>query len=320
MDSSPPAIKQFSRPGRPLLPGLSGRFGRQAKRRSISRACLPQLHTKSNAWRGKGPSPLDARWRPTACIDLLHPCGHFTQDDLILSPWSPKEPGFRKTAGKQHAKQIAALVQTDGKTKTRIARAYAGEFPKLEKFSAVIVTGSAANVDESRWQNNMEPYLKKAAERGMPVLGICFGGQKLAAINGAPVGPNPRGVELGVVEVQLTDAGRNDPLFKGLPERIKVHESHSQHVAARPEGATLLASNTQTEVQAYVIGEDTYGVQFHPEATERSTRGWIGQERDAVGRERAAAAMQSNQDSPNARTIIHNFVEIVEAKSTGKRK
>lgn len=67
---------------------------------------------------------------------------------------------------------------------------------------------------------------------GVPVLGICYGMQWLAHALGGKVAPAARR-EYGPAQLDVT---KSSPLFEGLPNRLKVWESHGDHVLAPPEG------------------------------------------------------------------------------------
>jgi GMP synthase (glutamine-hydrolysing) len=99
----------------------------------------------------------------------------------------------------------------------------------------------------------------------MAVLGICFGHQLLAQALGGEVQYNPRGVEVGTIELRLHAAAAADPLFAGLPQTLAAHVSHQQTVVRLPPGARLIASSEMDRHQAVAFGERAWGVQFHPE-------------------------------------------------------
>jgi GMP synthase-like glutamine amidotransferase len=104
--------------------------------------------------------------------------------------------------------------------------------------------------------------LRRAVEHGIPVLGLCYGGQVLAAVLGAEVGPAPV-PELGWRAIETDD-----------PELIPAGpwlEWHFQRFCT-PPGATELA-RTADAPQAFRHGRHL-GVQFHPEATVEIVAGW----------------------------------------------
>lgn len=140
--------------------------------------------------------------------------------------------------------------------------------PPTDGFDGVIVTGSAKSVCRpDPWMTPLMGWLRRAGDCGLPLLGVCFGCQILASARGGSVRLNPQGWEIGAVEVELTDAARNDPLFEGAVSPLPVLATHEDRVERLPPGAVLLAGNANTPVQAFRIGERMWGVQFHPEAS-----------------------------------------------------
>ena len=106
-------------------------------------------------------------------------------------------------------------------------------------------------------------------DSGLPLLGICYGMQTLAAqLGGATEAADQR--EFGHAEVEITTP---DALFKDLSDhggapRIDVWMSHGDHVAKAPPGFNITAVTDRIPVAA-MSNEDKrwYGVQFHPEVT-----------------------------------------------------
>ena len=80
--------------------------------------------------------------------------------------------------------------------------------------------------------------------------------------------------EVGVATVTLTEAGRIDPFFRGIPERIHCLQWHSAEIKRLPAGATVLAQSGDCRTQAIRVGRYAYGLQYHVEVTRDTTTEW----------------------------------------------
>ncbi len=138
--------------------------------------------------------------------------------------------------------------------------------PNAAGFSGVLITGAHAMVtDGDPWIEPLCAWLRQAAAWSLPILGVCYGHQLLAQAFGGSVGNHPRGPEVGTFEVGLTPAGCADPLLGSLPPRFTAHLTHTQSVLTLPPGAEVLAANDYEPHQAFRVGANVWGVQFHPE-------------------------------------------------------
>ena len=138
--------------------------------------------------------------------------------------------------------------------------------PAAERFAGLIVTGSASSVTErAPWMLRIEQYLAEAVEREHPVLGICFGHQLLGQALGGLVEKNPRGREMGTIELRIV---ADDPLLDRRIAPALAHTTHLDSVTRLPAGAQLLASSALESHAALRFGERAWGVQFHPEFDE----------------------------------------------------
>ena len=99
-----------------------------------------------------------------------------------------------------------------------------------------------------------------------PTFASCWGFQAMArAMGGQCVNDLPN-AELGTIELQLTEAGRADPIFGVLPPVFAAQAGHEDHVTRLPPDAELLASSPRMPEQAFrFIGRPIYCTQFHPE-------------------------------------------------------
>jgi GMP synthase (glutamine-hydrolysing) len=160
-----------------------------------------------------------------------------------------------------------------------------GSIPEVtDDIGALIVYGGKYGVldrETCPFLSHEMRTLGRAIERGIPVLGLCLGAQLLAHQLGAEVGPHPDGYhEYGYYRLESTPEGRN--LF---PEGLMALQSH-YHQFGIPAGATCLASSKLYPHQAFRYGENTFGFQFHPEASRRMLKGWIerrGERNNAPG-------------------------------------
>lgn len=129
------------------------------------------------------------------------------------------------------------------------------DVPDTFAFDAAVVTGSRASVywDES-WIQSLTEWVSAAAERGMPMLGICFGHQLLAEALGGTV------ETMGEYEIGYREVEGDGPLFEGS---MTVFTTHSDTVTELPPGAEQTAEN-EYGIHGFHVG-NSFGVQFHPE-------------------------------------------------------
>jgi GMP synthase (glutamine-hydrolysing) len=155
--------------------------------------------------------------------------------------------------------------------------------PAPRDVAGVVITGSHSMVtDHEPWSERTAAWLCQAVAQHTPVLGICYGHQLLAYALGGEVGNNPRGTETGTIDVQLNEVGYADRLLGGLANPLRVHVSHQQTVLQLPIGARRLAWSDRDEHQAFVVGDNVWGVQFHPEFNAAAVRAYAADERDLL--------------------------------------
>ncbi|WP_369137543.1 type 1 glutamine amidotransferase [Modestobacter versicolor] len=123
--------------------------------------------------------------------------------------------------------------------------------------------------------------LGQAVAADVPTLAICLGAQLLAQVGGGSTRAGEDGPEVGATLVAKRDAADADPLFGPLPLSPDVLQWHHDEVDRLPPGATLLASNPRYPHQAFRVGRQVYGLQFHIEPDEALIRRWA--ESDPVG-------------------------------------
>src|SRR5919109_1191635 len=146
--------------------------------------------------------------------------------------------------------------------------------PDWREFAGLIVMGGPMGAyDEAvhPWLGPEKRLIREAVGTAPPGLGVCLGGQLLAASLGAEVRRGPR-AEVGLLPVELTAAAADDPVFAGLPRGFTTLQWHSDTFDL-PEGAQLLAASPAYRHQAFVRGR-AYGLQFHLEVPPELASQW----------------------------------------------
>lgn len=153
----------------------------------------------------------------------------------------------------------------------------------IKNYSGLIILGGPMNV----YEEDVYPYLKgedilikEAIKRRIPVLGICLGGQLIAKATGAKVNKGTK-KEIGWYDLLLTPGGKADKVFKNSPERLTVFQWHGDTFDI-PSDATLLAGSVLFPNQAFRIGDNIYGLQFHLEVTQKMISRWINEYKDEL--------------------------------------
>lgn len=222
----------------------------------------------------------------------------------------------------EHPGIFREFLRRDGAEVETVELDAGDRIPSLDGTDALLVFGGPMNVDEEDrypWLVPETAAIRAAALGGMPILGVCLGGQLLAKALGARVTKNPE-PEVGLLDVELTEAGAVDPLFAGWPRRAAVVQWHSDTFAI-PDGGVRLAASPACSNQAFRYGSCGYGLQFHPEVTadmvaqwrevpeyaevlRRMNSGADGSGFDGVARREAELARRARLLYDNFRTLV----------------
>jgi len=142
-----------------------------------------------------------------------------------------------------------------------------GPLPSLDDFDHVVVLGAAWSVYDQQkvgdWIGAELHWLRAADAAGIPVLGICFGAQALAAALGGQVEAAPHS-EIGWITIETLDPALIEP-----GPWLEFHGDR----CLPPPGARLLAQ-TDVCVQAFSLGPHL-AVQFHPEVDGDQIGRWL---------------------------------------------
>ena len=175
---------------------------------------------------------------------------------------------------------------------TRVCRADRGttSLPEVGSLDVLVVLGSGESVNDTSvpWIAPERAVVAGAVAAGVPVLGVCFGGQLLAQVLGGQV-TRAAEPEIGWRTIESVDPGR-------IPSGPWL-EWHEDTFTA-PPGSESLAC-TGTSLQAFVAGIHT-AVQFHPEVTREIVVRWVDDARER-GRLRSDQAEDLLGGFPGAR-------------------
>ncbi len=201
-------------------------------------------------------------------------------------------------------------------------------YPTIDlSVKGVILSGSPCSVHQD---NPLIPELK-GIKGNLPLLGICYGAQYLVHSSGGNVEKSAIR-EYGRAMLNVTK--QDSPLFKNVLSPTQVWMSHGDTITQMPEGFELLASTETVQNAAFKIaGEQTFGIQFHPEVfhtTEGSQilknfivdicgcqQDWtpdsfidttVKEIRQKVGDERVVLGLSGGVDSTVAATLINRAI------------
>ena len=242
--------------------------------------------------------------------------------------------------------RVDAMSCVDGNTPPSLAH--------LQRYDAVFLSGSPISMNrETPATLEAAAFMRRVFESGVPSFGSCAGLQMATVAAGGTVRKNRNGPEAGFARrIVVTDAGRCHPLLKGRPGSYDAPSIHTDEVETLPDGATLLALNRSTVVQAAEIRHDGgtfWGVQYHPEIGLDEVTGALRRQADDLvesGLARSQREVEEHADLVEAlhrepgrrdlawrlgldeqvtdgdlrRTELRNFIEALVIPSHGRRR
>ena len=182
---------------------------------------------------------------------------------------------------------------------------------RREDADAVLVFGGAMHPDEDERHGWLRPELRLLREllaEETPLFGVCLGAQLIARAAGAEV-RRASEPEVGWLPVEVTEAGREDPVVGSLPARFDALEWHHYTYDLPPRAVELARSAVCT--QAFRLGR-AWGVQFHPEVHGEQVESWLAEEpADAPDPEGLRAETRERIGAWNelGRTLCRAFLE-----------
>ncbi|MDN5214127.1 glutamine-hydrolyzing GMP synthase [Fulvivirgaceae bacterium BMA12] len=196
-----------------------------------------------------------------------------------------------------------------------------------DNVKGVILSGSPCSVRDA---DAPAVDLKELTDR-LPVLGVCYGAQLIAHLNGGEVLPSQIR-EYGRAKLSKVDT--HNELMKEMSLNSQVWMSHADTIAALPQDFEVIASTPTVDIVAFkVMGKETYGIQFHPEVTHsiegktvlrnfvvhicQCSQDWtpdifvettIAALKEKLGNDKVVLGLSGGVDSSVAATLIHRAI------------
>jgi len=195
-----------------------------------------------------------------------------------------------------------------------------GTFPSPLAYRALIVLGGPASAnDRTALMADELAGVRQALDHHIPYLGICLGLQAgVMAAGGSVVAGDTKETGLRDPEgnpytVQLTAAGKNDPLLAGLADEVRVFQLHGETVVPTADMMVLGTGKWCTN-QIVRIGERAYGIQSHFELTPEMLAVWAAEDPDLAPLGAAALLTEFHtireEYTRTGRTLLHNFLQL----------
>lgn len=190
---------------------------------------------------------------------------------------------------------------------------------QVREYDALLIGGSGdyyvSKQNLPHWQPFCD-FLLELIASGHPTFASCFGYQSMVHALGGRIVNDPSMTEIGTFELELTGAGRDDPLLGELPPKFPAQMGHKDRATAHPGGIDNLASSARAPLQALRIpGKPIWATQFHPELDrktnlERFDRYLEGYAKLMSAEEQATARAQF-RESPGASALLRKFLTLI---------
>ncbi|QCB92945.1 glutamine amidotransferase [Cellulomonas shaoxiangyii] len=173
--------------------------------------------------------------------------------------------------------EYAAMLRCTGLSESTLRRVRLEAAPlgdvDLDAWSGIVLGGGpfcvsdpedAKSPVQRRVEADLARLLDAVVPADVPFFGACYGIGTLGRHQGGVVDrtyPEP----VGAVTVELTPAGRADPVLGSAPASFGAFVGHKESLAVPPPHAVVLATSAGAPVQAFRVGRNVYATQFHPE-------------------------------------------------------
>ena len=227
-----------------------------------------------------------------------------------------REPGDPMAANEAFAFRRALGIES-GQLQVFDLLEGAPALPRLQSVDAVLIGGSGDHsvVRGGPWLAGALGAMESLYEHSIPTFASCWGFQALARALGGRVVTDHARAEVGVLPLDLTEAGKRDPVFGPLGSGFPVVIGHEDIVDELPHGAVSLASSATIENEALMFsGKPIYATQFHPELFKEDLIARIAAYPpylQLTGASSLEELRAITPETPGAASLVRRFVEEV---------
>lgn len=220
------------------------------------------------------------------------------------------ESAFAQTRPKDGEKWRALLAPLRPDWEFEVHSVKDGDFPEDETaFDGFILTGSPASVhDVDPWLDDLEALIRRIVARRQKLFGACFGHQAIALALGGSVGDNPEGWVFGTTQTEVSN-----PAPWMQPGPLRQYAAHIEQVRTLPEGARAVMGNADCPLGGFVIGDNVFTTQYHPEMTHEFIADLIEELADQKPAEVIESARASLAEPAENARVAHWIVDFFEA-------
>ena len=221
---------------------------------------------------------------------------------------------YLQHAAFENAANIAAWALQRGHRLTHTRLDLNESLPEPEGIDWLVVMGGPMNVDEHDiypWLAREKEFLRRAIDRGIPVLGVCLGGQLICGVLGGKVTEN-RQKEIGWFSVTFTPDAASSPVFSRFPQRVPAFHWHGDTFSIPPRAIRLAASDG-CDNQAFQYGRRVVALQFHWDYSLQSVETMIQHCRDellnAPGIQQPAEMLACPERFEETRALLYEMLD-----------
>ena len=176
----------------------------------------------------------------------------------------------------EHPGYLCEYLERRGICYEKIYIDHGGPIPKrIDDVSGMVFLGSPVSVnDPLPWIAEEVALIRFASQAGVPVLGICFGGQLISKALGGKVSTVPT-MQIGWHRIALSAYAKDLFTSSGLLDSFYAFEWHGDTFSL-PDGALPLFNGGCIKNQGF-LHNNCLALQFHPEITKSMVYEWLEQ-------------------------------------------